>query len=105
MSLLASVRPTAGVETNVYTVPPGKKAVVNITISCTTSSSGAVIDFGIQSVAGALAANEFILNSMNVQTNSPLQFTGVALTSGNTIRLKSDNGSVNVSVNGVETTV
>lgn len=105
MGLLAAVRPTAGVETNIYTVPSGKKAVVNITISCTTSASGAVIDFGLKTISGALAAADFILNEYSITKNSPIQFTGVALAAGNVIRLKSDNGSVNVSVNGVETTV
>lgn len=105
MSLLASVRPAAGTETTIYTVPSGKKAVVNVLIVNTTPSSGSVVDFGVAATNTSLSATNFWLNDLDLLPNQPVQFTGVALTSGNTIRGLSQLGNVNFIVNGIEESI
>lgn len=105
MALLASVRPLAGAETNIYTVPSGQKAAVNVTIMNTTSASGSLVDFGIQFVAGAFTAKDLWLSNALVAMNRPIQFTGIVLTAGNNIRALSNNGSVNIHINGIQEAV
>ena len=103
MSLLTSVRPAAGVETNVYTVPPGKKAVVNVTIMDinTTVTSGSV-SFGVQEVSGAFALKDYLLYDRKFEQNGDIfQITGLVLTSGNNLRALSTSGTHNFHVNGI----
>lgn len=106
MGLLAAVRPTAGVETNIYTVPTGKKSVVNLTIVNTNTGASAtsgLINLGIQSSVGALALKDYILYSYNLQPNGEIfQLTGLVLSSGCNIRALSTSGTYNIHVNGIE---
>ena len=102
MSLLASLRPAATTETNLYTVPVAKKAVVNLTINNVSGSIQSLVRVGIQDAAGAFAAEDYILYDYPLTPNTlPIQITGIALTAGQSIRVYSGVGTVNYHVNGI----
>ena len=67
-NVFGSVRPVAATETNIYTVPSGQEAIVNITAVC-ASGSVATIRFGIQSAAGAFAAKDYLLYDYVISEN------------------------------------
>lgn len=105
VGLLASVRPTATTETNVYTVPASYKAIVNLTfMAANVGAVGPVyIRVGVQDAAGAFVDKDYLLYDYPVFGGQmPEQITGIALTAGESIRVYVSAAVVNFHVNGIE---
>lgn len=100
-NIFGSSRPTATTETVLYTVPSGKEAIVNILAVCANGST-AKIRIGVQSVAGAFAAKDYIAYDYTINANIPWERTGIALTAGNSIRVYTDTATVNFHYHSLE---
>ncbi len=100
-NVFGSIRPSATTETVLYTVPPGREAIVNILAVC-ASGYVANIRIGVQSTAGAFAAKDYVLYDYNLNANDFWERTGIALTAGNSIRVYTDQPVVNFHYHAVE---
>jgi len=101
MSLLASLRPSASSQTELYTVPPGKKAVLNIYAVNVIAATPAKIRVGIQAAEGSFSDEDYEVYDLELANNEFWEKTGIALTENQSIRVYVDEATVNFHVNGI----
>jgi hypothetical protein len=100
MSLLASALPSANTLTKLYTVPDGKRAVVNMT-ACNRANSAATIRIAMSSKSTP-ADSEYIEFDSNINANDSIERTAIALSAGEQIFVQANSSSVAFVVWGIE---
>jgi hypothetical protein len=100
--LLGSTSPSAATDTVLYTCPASKKAVLNLTATNTTSGSIAV-RIGIKATNAAFATSDWVFYDYTLPPNgAPLNWTGIVLGAGNTIKVRAASTGVNFQVTAIE---
>lgn len=89
----------ANVDVDVYTVPAGVVATANVNI-CNTGDAEVVVRVAVRS--GPLADSDYIEHGLKLPPGGVLERTGIALSAGETITVRSDTAGVAVRVHGFE---
>lgn len=92
---------------DVYTVPVGRAADVNVTISNRSDTDTSVRLAHIQNgVAAAVSDEDYIIydlpTSVLADSRAPVEKTGLLMAAGDTIAVYSSDSDVTVQVNGIE---
>lgn len=105
---LGTARPSAGVETALYTVPSGKQAVISSLLVTSTSGSAShrIVVSALNTSGESMGSSNFIAVYVPVPANSTVNFTeGWTLGAGQTIAVAVYDGSeVNFNLFGSEIT-
>lgn len=100
--LLGSVSPSSGAITTLYTCPSSYKAVVNFTAT-NTGSSSTTFRLYLKSTTSAPAITDAVFYNVTLPPNGiPVNWTGIALTAGNTLSVYHTTSGVNFQVTGIE---
>jgi hypothetical protein len=100
MSLLASALPSANTLTKLYTVPAGKRAVVNMT-ACNRANTAATMRIALSSKTTP-ADSEYVEFDTSVNANDSIERTAIALSEGEQIFAQDNSASVAFNVWGIE---
>lgn len=99
---LGVVSPAVNTETLLYLCPATYKATGTVNI-CNTSSSGAIVRVGISPTNIALVTANYLMYDVYIPADGqPYQVTGLVLTAGNGVRVKSDTANIAFVFMGVE---
>jgi hypothetical protein len=90
---------TANNDTDLYAVPAGTVATVNVNL-CNTGSTTAKVRLAVRS--GALAAPDYIEYDAEIPANGVLERTGIVLGAGETVVARSSTAGVSARVHGFE---
>lgn len=100
--VLEQLVPSAATESDVYTVPTGRRASVRIYVATVTA---AAIDVKIRKAGEASAAKQCLACSTSVLLNSSNQYPEVGtilLSAGDVVTVESDQADTAFTVNGYE---
>lgn len=86
---LGTISPAVNTETAAYVCPTNYKATGTLVI-CNTSSSGALFRVGISPTNIALVTANYLEFDRYLPAGESFQLAGLALTAGQSIRVKSD---------------
>ena len=102
--ILGQDAPATGVETNSYSVPSSKSAVVRAINITNTSGTADTFDIAITSASsGSITNTDYIFKSQEILGNETITIKGgYTLDENNTIRIKSTNGTTTFNIFGGE---
>lgn len=97
----AQVNPLAATLTDAYTVPVGKMAIVNLTV---TNRANAATAFRISLAVGGAADNlkQYIDYDTAINANTPIERKGISLAAGDVIRVYATLATLSFNLTGVE---
>lgn len=100
MSLLASALPSANTLTKLYTVPAGKRAVVNMT-ACNRANTAATMRIAFTAKTTPVDS-EYVEFDTALNANDSVERTAIALNEGEQIFVQANSASVAFNVWGIE---
>jgi len=98
---------TATTLTAVYTVPASKRASVNVTVTNRADTVTSIRIAHIKNdIVGNVAVEDYLLFDLPTtalaSNFSPISFTGIIMTAGDVLAVRSSASSVSAQVNGIE---
>jgi hypothetical protein len=99
--ILGRAKPAADTPGTLYTVPALTQAEAAIFI-CNQGSAVDAISVAVTPSGQALAATDYLLSAQEIDGNSSLQLTGIALAAGDFITVKSRDGNCSFVATGIE---
>lgn len=98
---LGTITPVVNTETVAYLCPTNYKATGTLVI-CNTSTSGALFRVGISPTNIALVTSNYLEYDRYLAAGESFQLAGLALTAGQSVRVKSDTANVAFNFIGME---
>jgi len=87
--------------TDVYTVPVGVLASLNVNV-CNRNATVVNIRLALSSVSGVQSASEYIEYDVAIEPNGVIERTGITMAAGDILTAYSDTVDVSVNVTGIE---
>jgi hypothetical protein len=101
--VLGQGNPAANTATTIYTVPSSNSAVISSMAICNQGSGNALVNINVCVANANIAANNKILNNVNLVTNDTVFLTlGVTMAATDTLRANISTANVSISVFGSE---
>lgn len=101
--VLGQSAPSATTDTNVYTVPTGKQAVVSTIAVCNRGATSATYRIAIRVNGSALSNEEYIAYDSAITANNSTMITiGVTLGAGDIVTVYASNANLSFNLFGSE---
>jgi len=101
--ILGQSKPAAATNTTLYTVPVGMQANINIFISNQANGPDSV-RVAITKSGAVLNVKDYLMYNTQLQANSAMNITGLALAAGDFITVYSTSGNCSFNACGIEIT-
>lgn len=97
----ASIQPTAGALTDLYTVPVGKSMTLRVII--TNTGGDTTVRLSVANGGAADALTQYLMRDEALLANKSISTAPMRLEAGDVVRASSVSGAVNFHVTGIQT--
>ena len=101
--VLGKAKPAATTDTTIYVVPGATEAQCNLFV-CNQGGSASLVRVALIESGGTLSVDDYIVYDLSLPANITYPITGLALSTGTTLSVRSDTGNVSFVATGLEIT-